>query len=119
MIEILPETEGNVVGLRLAGKIGASDYEEMLPEFDRIVSNYAEVRIMLDWEDLEGWTEEGESFRFFIRTSYRRLDIKRIAIVGEGKWRSESELMKEIVRSDVRLFDPADREAAWSWLKND
>ena len=119
MIKILPETAGNVVGLRLVGEIGASDYEEMPPEFDIIVSNYAGVRIMLDWENLAGWTEEGESVRFFTRISYRKFDIERIAIVGEEKWRSEAGLMEEIVGCNVRLFDPADKEAAWRWLKND
>ncbi len=119
MIEILPETEGNVVGLRLAGEIGASDYEEMPPEFDRIVSNYAGVRIMLDWENLVGWTEQGESNAFFARISYRKFDIERIAIVGDKKWRREAGMVEEIMGCDVRMFESVDKEAAWRWLKND
>ena len=119
MIELLPETEGNVVGLRIAGEIGASDFEEMPPEFDRIVTNNTDVRIMLDWEDLAGWTEEGESVNFFTRISYRKFDIERIAIVGDKKWRREASMVEEIMGCDVRMFESVDKEAAWRWLKID
>ena len=119
MFKISPETGGNVVGLIHIGKLGASDFEEMPPEFERIVSNCAGVRILLDWEHLVGWSEEGESVRFFTRIWYRKFDIGRIAIVGEEKWRREAGLLKEIVGCDVRFFHPAGKEAAWRWLKID
>lgn len=119
MLKISPETGGNVVGLICIGKLDASDFEEMPPEFDRMVSNCAGVRILLDWENLVGRTEEGESVAFFTRIWYRKFDIGRVAIVGEEKWRREAGLLKEIMGCDVRFFQPADKEAAWHWLKRD
>ena len=121
MLEILPQSEGANIALRASGTISAADYETILPEFERRINETLQFRLLLDWEHLEGWEQEANPMRMAMRIMHR-WRCGRLAIVSAEPSKSGDieDLRTLLPRStELQVFDPAEREAAWSWLTGD
>ncbi len=116
MIELLPESSDHILIVRMAGSITFDDAQAFIPAAEEKLAGGGPFRCFLDWRDFEGWEPDVESDRFLFRKSHRG-DFQRIAIVGDDRWEQEGARLAEVVDCEVRLFDPADREAAWAWLR--
>ncbi len=118
MFELLPESDADVIGLRMTGTLTDGDFQSFMPEFEKRVANASRPRILLDWEHLQGWDREAAANAFYSRTSHR-VRFERLAIVGDRKWSSEAADMAGIFAdTEVRLFPIAEREQAWAWLRS-
>lgn len=120
MFEMLPQSEGENIAVKASGKISESDYEEILPEFERRCEEVLQFRLLLDWEHLEGWEEEAVTVRFVQRIMHR-LRCKRLAILSDDPHRlgDIKDLRGLLMIRELRVFPPAERDAAWSWLIRD
>ena len=120
MFEMLPQSEGENIAVKASGKISESDYEEILPEFERRCEEVLQFRLLLDWEHLEGWEEEAVTVRFVQRIMHR-LRCKRLAILSDDpRWSGDIEFIRGLLTSrKLRVFPPGERDAAWSWLTGD
>ncbi len=56
MFEIMPESEGNVVGVKVSGTLVDEDYKKLIPEIDKRIKEVGELKFLLDLKDLEGFT---------------------------------------------------------------
>ena len=116
MIEILPESSDGILIVRLSGGVTFDDAQAFIPKAEEKLASGGPFRCFLDWEDFEGWEPDVESDRFLFRKSHRG-DFQRIAIVGDTEWEKERARLAEVIACEVRLFDPAERDAAWAWLR--
>ncbi len=115
--EILPETEGNVVALRIWGKLSAEDYQSFGLEFSKIVAQVNRVRLLIYSQGFEGSADsQAESGRFTTRIMFRH-NVERVAVVTDRRSTSETARFTDIMaNTEVRHFAPTDRDAAWAWL---
>ncbi|MDJ0947377.1 MAG: STAS/SEC14 domain-containing protein [Alphaproteobacteria bacterium] len=115
MFEILPETTDRVIVVKASGVLTDADYQSFMPEFEAFLGNRGTVRAYVDWEELEGWDEEGQSGAFLFRSRHRT-DFERIAVVGPEKLAESARQLAEQLDCRLRHFLPQDRDAAWAWL---
>ena len=57
MIELMPESAGNIVGIRATGTLTGADYEKVLiPRLEELFGEYGRLRILLCMdEEFAGW----------------------------------------------------------------
>ena len=117
MLETLPQTKGANIAVRESGLVSKADYDAYLPEFQRQVEQVLQFRLLLDWEDLEGWEEEAIPIRF-VQTIMHRLRCERLAIVSDDPERLDDikNLEGLTMIRDFRVFPPGQRAEAWAWL---
>ncbi len=115
MHEIISE-EGNVIRIRVSGKLTEEDYDQLIPAWQRVIASQGSMRMLLLMEDFHGW-EPGaawDDFRF--EMSHAR-KIERVAMVGEKAWQKWMIKIGEIFASDqVKYFDVAQLAAAEGWI---
>ena len=120
VLEILPQTKGANIAIKASGIISESDYEAILPEFERRCEGLLQFQFLLDWEHLEGWDEGAVEVSFGVRFMHR-LRCERLAILSDDqRWLGDIEILRGLFeRTELRVFPPTERDAAWSWLTRD
>ena len=117
MIEIMPETDGNILVVKATEKLTARDYEEVfIPEVSQLIQKYLKVRVVvfLD-ENFSGW-EIGAAWddaRFGIQ---HRNDFEKIAVVGGPKWvKWATKISSHFMDGQVAIYDTSDFQSAVDW----
>jgi hypothetical protein len=119
MIEVLPESQGNLLGVRAWGKITARDYEEVLiPRLDAVIREHGQVRFLcLIDDDLQGM----ELGAMWDDTKYglkHRKDFEKMALVAPARWMEVvMKLFSPLLRGELRTFPRSQLQEAWEWLK--
>lgn len=118
-IEVLPESAGNVLGVRARGKLTALDYEELwIPKILTLIEAHGTVRLLLHLgEDFEGW-ELGAAWDD-AKFGFRHQDkCEKIAVVGGSSWIERgTRLFAHVLKGEVRTFPAEELAAAWEWIK--
>jgi hypothetical protein len=116
-IQLNEENGGKVLAIQVIGKLVKSDYQHLVPEFERLIQQHGKVRLLLDMTDFHGW-EAGalwDEIKFDIK---HFADIERIAIVGDKKWEEGmATFFKPFTKATVRYFDHADATESRKWLE--
>lgn len=55
MLQILEQTQGNVIATRALGKLTASDYAILLPVLKNRLQSYQKIRWYFEMEEFKGW----------------------------------------------------------------
>ena len=119
MIEILPNSHGNVLGIKASGKLTAEDYEEILiPRLESMLQENETGRFLYYIsKDLEG-IEPGAMWddAKFICTHRDKFD--RVAIVSDAKWVEWSgRLANHFITAEVKTFHGEQIDDAWQWVE--
>ena len=118
MLEILNETQADLVATKASNKVNADDMDKLLPVLNSAIEKYGKVSWYYEMDGLEGWTLKG----FWKDISFDVLhanSFKKIAMVGEKHWEKiMTELMKPFTSAEVRYFDKQKREEAMRWIKS-
>lgn len=119
MIEILPESEGNVLGIRVSGKLTLEDYKEILiPKVNQILKDHKKVRILTLVDETFRGRELGASIENFKFGMKIRKQVEKSAIVTDSKLlRVLVHLGSYFVRGPVKTFPQSKLQAAWKWIK--
>ena len=118
-IEIEEKSWENILTLRLSGRLTKEDYEQFVPEIERMIAVHDKVRILVELVDFHGWTAAAawEDTKFGMR---HFSDIERMAIVGDAAWeKGMALLLKPFTRAKVQYFDATQMAAAKTWLTED
>ena len=87
MIEILDQSTGNVLAMRLSGKLLHRDYQQFVPMLEQLIEEHGSVRCFIEMTDFRGvelralWDE----IKFDVRHARQ---IERCAVVGDRTWQS-------------------------------
>ncbi len=119
MIEIMSETEGNILVVKATEKLTASDYEEVfIPKINQLIQEYRKVRVVVFLaENFSGW-EIGAAWddaKFGIQ---HRNDFEKMAVVGGSKWvKWATKISSHFMVGQVAVYDTSDLQNAVAWAK--
>ena len=117
MIEVLPESEGNVLILKASGTLTDRDYKEVLiPRLESIIREHGKARLLLEMGE-EFHRRQAEALWDHFGLAHRN-DFDKLGVVGGPGWLKWGlKLAKLIMRGEIRSFSPTGREEARHWIK--
>jgi SpoIIAA-like len=118
MVEILDQTAGKLIGLKISGKLLHEDYRKFVPMLEKLIEEHGSIRCLIEMTDLHGielralWDE----VKFDVRHARQ---IERCAVVGDRAWEAwTTNLARPIFfKAEIRYFDASERDKAWEWIK--
>ncbi len=119
MLEILPETEGNLLVVKASQKLTTKDYEEIfIPTLNKLIEQHGKIRILMCLDNsFSGW-ELGamwDDAKFGIE---HRKDFEKIAVVGGPKWVDWcTKIGGYFMSIDVNTADASGFQKALDWIK--
>ena len=120
MIEVLPESHGNVLGIKGIGTLTDLDYKNLLiPKFEDILEDFEKVRCLFFMgDDFQGWELEAvwDDAKFGVQ---HRNDFEKIAVVGGPQWVEwGTKLAALIMSGEVKTFPSDELKEAWEWVES-
>ena len=121
MFDVIEEwTKGDVVALRVTGKVLHEDYETLVPELEALIAEHGAIRCLIEIDDIEGvelraiWDE----LRFDLKHA---TDVVRCAVVGDRGWERWATAAARPIfrRAEVRFFERQDLEEAIQWVREE
>ncbi|MBL8727799.1 MAG: STAS/SEC14 domain-containing protein [Planctomycetes bacterium] len=115
-VETKIEAQGDVLCIRITGKLTAADYEHFVPAVDRHIAARERVHFLVELHDFHGWTAGAlwHDLKFGIQHFHR---IDRIAIVGEKPWQKGLAMFcRPFTMARIRYFSADQGAAARAWL---
>jgi len=72
---------GNILRVRVTGKLTSQDYLEFAPDFERLVRQHGKLRLLVELRDFHGWDAGAlwQDVKFDLKHFN---DIERVAILG-------------------------------------
>ncbi len=115
MLEIMDRSSGNVLGLRLDGRLTGADYADVAPTIERLIDEYPKVRILVRVDRMSG-VEPGAIWED-LKMGRHFLHFGRLAAVTDHDWiRRYVGMVGAVVPMPVRHFPVAEEDAAWHWI---
>ncbi len=118
MIEVLPQTNGNVLVIKATEKLTNEDYKDVLiPHLESIIKEYGRVRFLVDLStNFDGWHVSAlwDDVRFGVA---HRNSFEKVAVVGGPKcaeWATK--LSKILMNGEIKYFEPNHYEEAYQWV---
>jgi len=120
MLEILDQTHGDVVGVKVAGKLTDDDYQKVLiPKIEDILEREGSVRILMLFDGFSGW-EARAAWDDAVFGLKHRKDFTRLALVGAPdyvEWGMR--LFAPLMPGQTKSFASDQAAEAWAWIKAD
>lgn len=113
----MPESSGNVVGIKATGTIVDEDYKGLIPKFDTKIAEVGNLKVLLDITELEGYTAKAmlDDMNFYVK---ERDKMDKVAIVGDKKWEKElARICKPFAPKTMKYFEAPQMQEAWDWVK--
>jgi hypothetical protein len=118
-IQLHEENGGTLIVVQVSGTLVKADYEQFVPEFERLVQAHGKLRLLFDMAGFHGWelSAAWEDLKFGVK---HFADIERLAMVGEKKWQQGmAKFCKPFTQAQVRYFDHKDAAEARKWLEQE
>jgi len=120
MIEILPESHDNILGIKASGKVTDQDYKEVIiPKLDSILSKYDKGKFLYYLSDeFEGF-ELGAMWDDLKYAGGHHDKFDKIALVGGPKWVEwTSKVCGHLVTPEMKTFAEDQLAEAWQWIES-
>ena len=115
-IQLNEENGGKILVVHVSGKLVKEDYENFVPEFERLAREHGKLRVLFDMSGLHGW-EAGAMWEDIKFAAKHFADIERLAMIGEKRWQHDmATFCKPFTKAAIRYFDHADAAEARKWL---
>jgi hypothetical protein len=115
-VTLQEELGGKVLVVDLSGKLTKEDYQQFVPEVERLIKEHGKIRMLVRMHDFHGWTAGAlwEDVKFDLK---HFAHIERLALVGERKWEAGMAVFcKPFTTASTRYFDVSKSEEAVKWV---
>ena len=116
-VELQEEAGGKCLLVKLSGKLAKEDYQQFVPEIERLIQREGKLRMLVQMHNFHGWTMGAlwEDIKFDLKHFG---DIERLALVGERKWEAGmAAFCKPFTTAKVHYFDEANAAEAAEWVR--
>lgn len=119
MINILSESEGNLLAIEASGKLTTHDYETVLiPQIERLIRQYERINVVIHlgsefqgWEPGALWDDAKSGFK-------HRKELNRVALVGASPLiENMAKMGSVLMHGELRTFDEQALGEALQWAK--
>ena len=118
MLVFPPESDGELVCVKIVGKLTAEDYQSLMDMLHGIVNRHGALRLYANLEEFDGWEWQAswDKVAFGIKHWGK---IMQIAMVGTDRWAHlGAQLARNMKTADVRYFEATDNDQALAWVQN-
>lgn len=116
MLEILPETQKNVLAVRVSGELEIADFDTYRNMLRDLMQRYDETHLYYEMLDVD-WVQPVAAIENGLFDIIHGLDYGRVAMVGEKKWQEwAAKLISPVKKKGVKYFDLAEKEKAMTWV---
>jgi hypothetical protein len=115
-IQINEPGGGNFLEVHVSGILAQADYEQFVPEFERIAGQHGKLRGLFDTTGFHGWAAAAmwEEIKFDAK---HLAGIERLAMVGDKEWQHVMVVIcKPFTKATTLYFDHTDVIGARKWL---
>ena len=118
MIELIPMTAENVVGIRIAGKIEKIDIQKVTGVIDEKLRSHKKLRIYVELESFGGISFEGLVEDIKLGFSHLR-EFEKKAVVSDKTWVAKLADWggKLIPSMEVKHFSREEKAEAIAWVQ--
>jgi hypothetical protein len=119
MIEVLAESQGNVIGVKFSGEITTREYEEtLMPRFEAVLKEHGKARLMYFVDEGFQGAEAGAMWDDTKLGIKHRHDFEKPALVGGAKWMEWlTKFCATFLTGEIKTFPLEQLQEAWIWLK--
>lgn len=112
----LAQSHDNIVGYRVDGRLGETDYGTLEMSLDEVLKDHDAVRLLLNIEHFAGIDPPAIITDWKLGRRHHS-DIERLAIVGEGRLTGAmTKVASPLYAKEARHFEPSALMDAWAWL---
>ncbi len=120
MFEVLDKSSGNVIGLKVSGKLLHEDYQKFVPMLEELIEKHGSIRCYMELSDFSGvqlraiWDE----MKFDVKHCK---EMERCAIVGDKSWHHWMSNLGKLIfhKTKLEYFDVSESDKAWDWVKEE
>lgn len=116
-VKLMERNDGKVLEVEVSGKLHREDYQQFVPEFERLVQKQGKLRLLFVMNDFHGWDLGAlwQDIKFDLK---HFADIERLAMVGETKWQEGmSKFCSPFTRAEIRYFAHGQIDEARRWIE--
>ncbi|MFD3000090.1 STAS/SEC14 domain-containing protein [Pontibacter toksunensis] len=116
MLQLLEESQENLVAFRISGNVDKSDYNVMLPVLEEKIQQHGKIKVYAEVQDVQNYSLRAlyEDIKFDLKHAS---DFSKAAIVGDREWIDWlATAARPFTTAEIKYFDFSQREAAWEWV---
>ena len=119
MFEIMDESSGKLLGVRAQGVIKRTDYDELVPECEKLIKEKGSMSMLIDMKDFKLEAPSAWRADFHFGQEFHN-KIERMAIVGDRWWEDwMTDFCRHFYAQKAKYFHSSEMAAAWAWLKEE
>ena len=110
----------NIAVFRISGKLKLLEFEDSQCQCEELIKKVGKIKILVITDNFDGW-EKSEKWGDWEFADRNDVNISKIAIVGDEKWRDLVFAFagKGFRPVDIEYFDHGNETNARSWLDSD
>lgn len=110
------DQDGDLITLRLLGKLEPSAYEGVDDDISNLMSHSNHVRLILDLREFDGWSGLAALGNHLSLVREHRRTPERVAVVGNRAWQKLArKVMSKFVNAETQFFDGSQYDDAVTW----
>jgi hypothetical protein len=115
-VEFHQELDGKILNIQASGKLTKEDYQQFVPEFEKLIEQHGKIRVLFQMDDFHGWS--AAALWEDIKLDFRHFnDVERIAMVGDKAWQEGmSFFCKPFTTAKIRYFGHHEIDRAREWI---
>ncbi|RDV16974.1 STAS/SEC14 domain-containing protein [Pontibacter diazotrophicus] len=116
MLQILEESQGDLVAFRISGNVDKNDYDVMLPVLEDKIQKHGKIKVYAEVQDVEAYSLRAlyEDIKFDLKHAS---DFSKAAIVGDQDWMDWlAKAARPFTTAEVKYFNFSQRKEAWLWI---
>lgn len=117
MYNMLPETKGPIVAVRVVGYMTSQDYKTLLPHIKNRIAQQGKIRIIIELKDFKSIEILGILKSLPYSFKYAN-NIEKKAIITDENWvYTWTKIFSPFSKTKVRCFPSSQAEQAWEWVR--
>ncbi len=120
MIEIMPQSAGNILVVKAMEMLTSKDYEEIfIPRLTQLIDQCGKIRVLLYLdENFTGW-ESGAAWDDAVFGLQHRHDFEKVAVVSDQQWVAwATKVGSYFMDGQVASYKLSEFQDAITWIKS-